>query len=96
MSLRNTSTQAIEITRVSSPQYESVQLHETTIVNDVARMRALPTLAIPAGKAVVLERGGKHLMLMRPIGDASTVSLQFLDNDSLLLTVNAELGHAKE
>ena len=96
MSLRNNSAKAIEITRVSSAQYDSVQLHETTVVDGVARMRALPTLEIPAGKAVVLERGGKHLMLMDPIGNANTVSLQFFDNDSLLLTVNAELGREKK
>ena len=96
MSLRNNSSQAIEITRVSSAQYGSVELHETTLVNGVARMRALPTLEIPAGKAVALERGGKHLMLMRPVGDVSTVSLQFFDNDSLLLTVNAELVYGNE
>jgi len=35
-------------------------------------------------------------MLMDPIGNANTVSLQFFDNDSLLLTVNAELGREKK
>ena len=52
-------------------------------------MRAIPVLEIAAGETVTLQRGGKHLMLMRPTGSSDTVSLQFLDGDDLLLTVDA-------
>jgi hypothetical protein len=89
LSLANNSDEAIRISRVASAQYESVQLHETRIENGVARMRAIPVLEIAAGESVTLERGGKHLMLMRPTGSSDTVSLQFLDGDDLLLTVDA-------
>lgn len=89
MSLRNNTDQAITITRVSSPNFESVMLHETTVEDGVARMRALPRLVIPGGGTVTLQRGGKHLMLMRPAGPADTVSLQFFDDDALILAVEA-------
>jgi copper(I)-binding protein len=89
LSLANNSDEAIRISRVASAQYESVQLHETRIEDGVARMRAIPVLEIAAGESVTLERGGKHLMLMRPTGSSDTVSLQFLDGDDLLLTVDA-------
>lgn len=87
LSLTNNSSESIRITRVASEQYESVQLHETTVEDGVARMRSIPVLEIPPGETVTLQRGGKHLMLMRPTGLAETVSLRFLDGDDLILSV---------
>ena len=89
LSLTNSSERTIQISRVTSDQFESVQLHETRIEDGVARMRAIPVLEIPAGATVTLQRGGKHLMLMRPTGTSETVSLEFLDGDSMVLTVAA-------
>lgn len=94
MSLTNYTDQAISISRVASLQYESVQLHESTIEDGVARMRAIQVLEIPSGETVALRRGGKHLMLVRPTGPTSTVSLQFFAGDDLILTVDA--GFASE
>ena len=89
LSLTNSSERTIQISRVTSDQFESVQLHETRIEDGVARMRAIPVLEIPAGATVTLHRGGKHLMLMRPTGTTETVSLEFLDGDSMVLSVTA-------
>jgi copper(I)-binding protein len=89
LSLANNSDEVIRITRVTSTHYESVQLHETKIEDGVARMRAIPVLEIAPGETVTLQRGGKHLMLMRPTSASDTVTLQFLNGDDLLLTVDA-------
>lgn len=89
LSLGNNSDEVIRITAVASPQYDSVQLHETTIEDGVARMRAIPVLELAAGETITLQRGGKHLMLMRPTGSSDTVTLNFLDGDDLLLAVDA-------
>lgn len=89
LTLTNNSDVPIRIDRVSSPQYDSVQLHETTIEEGVARMRALAEVEIPAGATVTFRRGGKHLMLMRPTGSVDTVSLSFHSGDDLVLTVAA-------
>lgn len=89
LSLTNNSHEMIRISGVTSAHYESVQLHETTIENGVARMRPIPVLEIPAGQTVTLQRGGKHLMLMRATGPSETVSLRFLDGDNLILTIDA-------
>ncbi|MCP5090700.1 MAG: copper chaperone PCu(A)C [Gammaproteobacteria bacterium] len=91
LSLQNNSNQTINISRVTSAQYASVQLHESTIEDGIARMRAVPELEIPAGKTVTLQRGGKHLMLMRPTGSAATVSLQFFDDNALVLSVETTI-----
>ena len=51
-------------------------------------MRELKALEIPGRSSVVLERGGKHLMLMRPRDLQDTVTLQFFSGDLPLLSVN--------
>lgn len=89
LTLRNNSRQTITITRVASNAYSSVELHETTVENGISRMRPLAQLEIPAGGNVKLERGGKHLMLMRPTAATEPVSLQFYAGQTLLLTVNS-------
>ena len=88
LSLRNNTDRTITVTRVTSKEFARVELHETTVEDGVARMRPLPRLEVPAGGSVRLERGGKHLMLMRPTGPVDSVSLQFYEGETLLLTVN--------
>lgn len=41
-----------------------VEIHEMTLQNNVMRMRAIESLALPAGQAVELKPGGHHVMLM--------------------------------
>jgi copper(I)-binding protein len=41
-----------------------VEIHEMAMDNNVMRMRAIPGLDLPAGKAVELKPGGFHVMLM--------------------------------
>lgn len=96
LDISNHSGTTIRITRVSSPDYESVEMHETVVEDDVARMRAIPVLEIEDGGTVVFERGGKHLMLMRPIGAPDTITLNFYSDEVLLLSVNAEFTAAMD
>ena len=48
----------------SSPAAEVVEIHEMAMDGGVMRMRAIPALALPAGKAVELKPGGYHVMLI--------------------------------
>ena len=90
--LTNNTDADIRITRVTSPQFGAVEIHETTIDDGIARMRELDALLIPARGSVTLERGGKHLMLMqaRDIGDA--VSLQLFSEDAPVLDIVYSFG----
>jgi copper(I)-binding protein len=80
--LTNNTDEDIRITSATSPQFGAVQIHETTIVDGVARMRELDALVVPARGSVTLQRGGKHLMLMRAQEIGDSVSLQ-LSNDGV-------------
>ena len=92
LEISNRSGEAIRIDRVSSPEYGSVEMHETVIEDGIARMREIPVLEIAAGDTVVFERGGKHLMLMQPVGTPGTVTLNFYSDDVLLLSVSTEFA----
>ena len=87
MTLTNNSSDDIRITHVTSPQFESVELHETVVEEDVSRMREVPELIVPASGSVTLERGGMHLMLMRQSDDSDAVSLQIWSGDTMLLAI---------
>ena len=89
LTLTNNSEETITITRVTSPSYAAVELHETIVEDGVARMRSLEKLELPAGTSTILAPGGKHLMLMRPKVAVDSISLQFYDDATLLLTVTS-------
>ena len=69
-------------------------MHETTVEDGIARMREIAALDIADNEVVTFERGGKHLMLMRPAGEAQTVTLNFYSEDLLLVSVSSELAPA--
>ncbi len=92
LSIRNNTSERIAITRVESPQFGKVELHESIVEDGIARMRRLDALDIAPGQATVLERGGKHLMLMAPVADPERVTLNFFAGDLLVLSVEAQVG----
>lgn len=85
--IRNRSGEGIRITRVTSPNYESVEIHETSIDDGIARMRKLDAVEVPDDASIRFERGGLHLMLMRPVDDAERITLNFYQQDLLVVSV---------
>ncbi|KQP12562.1 copper chaperone PCu(A)C [Pseudorhodoferax sp. Leaf267] len=59
-----TARQGLRLVGASSPVAGVVEVHEMRLEGDVMRMRALPGLDLPAGKAVELKPGGYHVMLL--------------------------------
>lgn len=93
--LTNNTDDVIRISSVTSPEFESVEIHESLLENGVAKMRRIPELSIAAKSTVTLERGGKHLMLKRPTGTATQITLNFLSGDTILLGVQAPISSRK-
>ena len=88
MSIANRGEETITIDAVSSPQFEKVEMHETTITDGVSRMRRLDQVQIQSGATAVFEAGGKHLMLMDATPDTapgSPVTLEINHNNGLLI-----------
>ena len=55
---------ATRLVGVSTPLTPVAEVHEMAMQGDVMRMRQVPAIDLPAGKAVALKPGGYHLMLM--------------------------------
>jgi copper(I)-binding protein len=53
-----------KLVSVTSPMAGVVEIHEMAMDGNVMKMRAVPALELPAGKAVELKPGGYHVMLM--------------------------------
>jgi periplasmic copper chaperone A len=65
----------------SSPVAGVVEIHEMKMEGTTMRMRAVPSLELPAGKAVELKPGGFHVMLMdlkRPLKAGETVPVSLV------------------
>ena len=75
--------QDARLVEARSPVAGIVEIHEMAMVGDVMKMRAIPALALPAGKAVELKPGGYHVMLMELKG-------QLKDGDTVPLTLVVE------
>ncbi len=87
MLLTNNSDEDILMNSVSSPEFGAVEVHETTVVDGVARMRPISELLIRAGGSVRLEPGGLHLMMMRPQRDIETITVNLHHGDLLLMSL---------
>lgn len=93
LTLTNSSKDTIVISRIRSPQYGQVEIHETIMDGDIARMRRLPELSVPPGKSIRLAPQGKHLMLMQPNREKiDAVELQLFSDESLLMRIAANVA----
>ena len=91
-----TAKTTVKLVEVKSPLAGIVELHEMSMDNNVMKMRAVPALDLPAGKAVELKPGGYHVMLMalkQPLKAGDTVPLTMVfegaDKQRETLEVNA-------
>jgi len=62
---------------------KTVQVHQSTIANDVMRMQPVEFVALPAGKAVTLDPHNYHIMLIDLVK-------QVKDGDKVLLDLTIE------
>ena len=72
-----------------SPVASIVEIHEMKMENNVMRMRAVQSVALPAGRTVDLKPGGYHVMLM-------DLKQQMKDGDVVPVTLVVESGGKRE
>lgn len=71
----------IDLAKVESDVFKSISLHNTEIVDGVARMRPLNGVPIPGHAELLMQRGGIHMML-----DGSKIELEPGEAVDLVLT----------
>ncbi len=84
-----------KLVSASSPVAGVVEIHELAMEGNVMKMRAIPGLDLPAGKAVDLKQGGYHVMLMDlkqqlKAGDTVPVTLVIEGKDGKRETVEVK------
>ena len=68
-SFSNNSDEDVVVVSAKSNSFEKVEIHQTTVENDVARMRKIKELVVPAKETVELKHGAMHLMLKNPVAE---------------------------
>jgi copper(I)-binding protein len=92
LTLENTGARAVKLTRVTSPDFESVMLHQTRVREGVATMVAVDTLTVPAQGRAAFVPGGDHLMLHGPrraLAAGARVTFHLHFDSGATLTVDA-------
>ena len=83
--MRLTAQDGARLVRAESPVAGVTEVHEMKMEGDIMKMRAVPALDLPAGKAVELRPGGYHVMLMdlkAPLAKDSVVPLTLVFQDA--------------
>ena len=62
--LHNPNNSAITLSKVSSPAINRVEMHLSTVVDDVAKMQKLDSVEIAPNETFSFTHGGHHIMLM--------------------------------
>jgi len=97
LTLNNDSDNAIIINKITSPQFQMIEAHETFLNNGVYSMKPISELSIGARSSVTLEPKGKHLMLMmpsKPINELTHIQLEFHSSDGQIIRVNAPIKNS--
>ena len=101
MTLTNSGDATKSLIGVSADGYAMAHIHKTEIVNDVVSMASVDLIELAPGKAVTLESGGLHIMLMKPAaaiaeGDMVSLTLEFDDGTTQnvsAMVMNMKHGH---
>lgn len=92
LEIRNQGGAADRLAGGETPAAARLEVHETVMEGDVARMREVGGVDLPAGVTVTLKPGGLHLMLLglkeslRP-GDTLSLTLNFVRSPSRTIRV---------
>lgn len=83
--MKLTPSQATQLVGASTPVAGTAEVHEMKMEGQVMKMRAVPALDLPAGRATELKPGGYHIMLLdlkQPLAAGSSVPLTLTFRDS--------------
>ena len=92
MEIKNSGDQITKIVSATSESFKRISFHQTKQENDMAKMKHLDTLTIPAKGKLVLQAGSHHIMLFNPVkklkaGDKVNLDLKLENGDTVKLTV---------
>ncbi len=94
--LFNVGNADLNLIKISSAAFKTVEVHEMAPVDGLMQMREVDKLLIPANGKISLAPGGKHLMLKQPIkhliaGEKVDLQLSFASGQTQTVTVKVEV-----
>ena len=92
MVFQNRSDKDVNITEISSPDFDRVEMHLSVIIDGVAKMLPQKQLIVPAKGQLELKPGSYHLMLFNPekaLKSGDTATIDILMSDGNRFTVKA-------
>lgn len=99
LTMENHSDLPITIVKVTSAAFASIEMHETVVENDVARMVSLGPVVIEQKSSIVFEPGGKHLMMsgaVKRLAPGMPVTINFHDSANGLVSVATTVRSRQE
>ncbi len=101
MKIQNPGDRPVEIDKVSSPDFSSIEMHRTVIKDGVASMLREKNIHIPAHGSFEFKPGHYHLMMFNPkksfrAGDTSQLTFTLASGQSATfkVTVKKATGYA--
>lgn len=85
LSMHNPSDEELTLFGASSPLISRVEIHKSTIENDVAMMRKQEAIKLNADESVTFKHGGLHIMLMG-------LDAPMMPGDKIPLTFHTSFG----
>jgi len=102
LKLVNKSDEADTLVSARSSVGTKIEIHETTFVDDIAKMRRLDNgVPVAANKTVALEPSGLHLMVLGltrslKVGDRIPLTLTFKNRGEVNVKINIETAPAEK
>jgi len=101
MKIQNPGNKPVQIDKVSSPDFSSIEMHRTVIKNGIASMLRERNIRIPAHGSFEFKPGHYHLMMFNPkksfkAGDSSQLTFTLASGQSATfkVTVKKATGYA--
>ena len=94
MNIKNNSLKEQTIIEVFSPQFKRVEIHKMSMANGMMDMKQMKTLSLKPKQTIVLETGGLHVMLIKPVKSLrqnDNVEITFKLSSGELATINTQV-----
>ncbi len=101
MLIDNQSAESQTIISVTSPDFGTIEIHQTVEHDGMMHMKKQEQLIINSKQQVILKPGSYHLMLMQPkrqltAGDEVDLTLKFASDEELIIKVPVRKSSASE
>jgi len=90
MAIENNSDHVVTLTGATSPAFHMIEIHQTTVTQDMAQMTKQSDLQIKPGDTFEFKPSGYHLMLMQPFhalqaGDTVDIQIHLAGGETVAI-----------